>query len=661
MFAYRITAVQPPVFLGVGLTGSAGVNSECSSKYGDLPLEQDSEFSKFQSQRAGRNLLKPQPLESFQKSFGVLANRERAIFALLLVARSALHLLDVIGLIGVGLLAAMLASQATGRTEASFVGVTIGLSDSRDFIRVLVLVALLFLTKTIAGSLLVRKTVKFLARVETRLSADIAKSQFSRNLSKLDGRSLGEINWLLSGSTQQAFSGVLYSFSTLVAESALFVLLFALFVAVDPITAIAVITYFGVLVGGYQFFVNNNLSSLGSSLAESSKSAIDSISDAYNVFGESSVKGSNGYFVGRFVMAKEANAIARANQRFYLGLPRYVLEAGLMIGLLVLIGLQFSRESLSEGLAISGVFLTGGLRMVSALVPIQNALTDLRTLGPQSSAAQRAAQDSQENSSSGSHTRAELRDQKFLTREQMGVSISNLWFRFSERDPWLLKGLNLDLDGGTFCALVGPSGSGKTTLSEIILGLRTPERGHVRIGGKEPSSFHSHPDRPLAYVPQHPKAVSGDLISNVALGIPDEEINRDRAIEILHLLGLGERLAESKMSKTSLLLSEELSGGELQRLGIARAIYQSPRLLILDEPTSALDADLEELVTGIVREMVPESTVLVVAHRLSTIERAQKVIMLEGGAVTGEGTYRELIKSNGRFSGFVAKSRRERH
>lgn len=223
----------------------------------------------------------------------------------------------------------------------------------------------------------------------------------------------------------------------------------------------------------------------------------------------------------------------------------------------------------------------------------------------------------------------------------LGVELENVRFGYPG-SPEVLHGISASIEAGSTVAIIGPSGSGKTTLALLMLGLLSPTSGAVKIEGECPQRFaFQHPGM-LAYLPQKTHILEATLAENIALGLEPEDIDDERlaiAIEVSQLHETVEKLPD----KTREVLNQSrLSGGQSQRVGLARALYSKPSLLMLDEPTSALDADTEFAITAALQTLSATCTVVIVAHRLATIQNADKILVLENGQISGEGTFEQL-------------------
>ena len=194
---------------------------------------------------------------------------------------------------------------------------------------------------------------------------------------------------------------------------------------------------------------------------------------------------------------------------------------------------------------------------------------------------------------------------------------------------------------------MGPSGAGKTTLADLILGLNSPDQGTIALDGVDPKMLRLSAPGIISYVPQKPGMVSGTILENVALGVPIGEVDETWARECVRLAAL-DGVVDSLPNGINENLgrqSDKLSGGQIQRLGLARALYPRPRLIILDEATSALDAGSEAAVSKNIRDLGDAVTLVVIAHRLSTIQHADCVYVIDEGKVVASGAFKILRKS----------------
>ena len=580
-----------------------------------------------------------------KSSLGLLSNRQRAVFHFLTVVRVLINILDIAGLAAVGLLGAMLASGLTDRTSATFFGQTVTIGSSQDFLIMVAIIASFFIGKSVLATVFLRITTVFLAKVESEIATEVVHFIYSGSLARMRRFSAGDLQWAASSSAHQATSGILSAFATIVTESALFLAVFTVFVLVDSSTAIFITGYFLLLVLSFQLLVNQRLKRLSFRIQENTISFVDAINDLTVAFREISVLGVRERFLDEFSKSRSRVALDGAIQKFLFGLPRFFVESALMVGILALVAYQFARGTLSEGLVTTAVFLAGGVRMMAALLPLQNAVANLKTNAPQAQIAQRLVGEARADRSK--EASEETNGQPAIKPETSGpfsVHVNNVTFTHADSSVPVLESVSLDVPAGQFVAFVGPSGAGKTTLADLLLGLNEPDGGRILLSGWSPRTIRDARPGSIAYVPQAPGMVTGTVASNVALGIDQGKIDEAHIWACLKDAELSEFVESLPHGIFSSLgrQADALSGGQKQRLGLARALYSRPQLIVLDEATSALDASTEASITDTVSQLKNQATVVVIAHRLSTIQHADCVFVIEDGKTVASGPFSKI-------------------
>jgi ATP-binding cassette subfamily C protein len=238
--------------------------------------------------------------------------------------------------------------------------------------------------------------------------------------------------------------------------------------------------------------------------------------------------------------------------------------------------------------------------------------------------------------------------QKSTAYGPVSVQLDQVSFQYPDATQHTLDGVTLKVEPGQQIALIGPSGSGKSTIADLVTGLLEPSKGQVLIDGKPPRSTISETPGRIGYVPQKPGIVSGTILENISLGVPEESVDHEllkQAISDAHLTDVIHQLPDGIQTDLG-KRRDELSGGQLQRIGLARALYTKPGLLVMDEATSALDADSENEINKALDEMRGKVTVVLIAHRLNTVQRSDRVFLIESGKISASGEFPELLTSN---------------
>ena len=586
-------------------------------------------------------------LKPFLRSFRLLSARQKFIFTSLTFFRGLASFLDLLGLAAVGLLGAMLASGLRERTEAQFLGYSITIESSQTYFGVVLIIAGFFLSKSLVSILLLRLTTAFLARVEGAAAMEVAEYMYSADLGRLKRFSRGDVQYAIAHSSKYGMFNLLVSGAAVFTELSLFFGIAIAFIYVDASTALFVALYFLVLIGSFQLLINQRLKRIGGSLRASSIGVVNSIQDLTVAFRELVVFSKRDFYLAKLGKYRRREAKQTGRQMFLFGLPRFLVETGLMLGLLGLVAFQFSRDNTAESIVPTAIFLAGGVRMMAALLPLQNSIASMKTLGPQAELSQSLLEEARANPLSSvavepKHSQGGTEGATDFAGFE--VNLRDVVFTHHDGKEPVINGISMSIPSGGYVAFVGPSGAGKTTLADLILGIHEPDSGVIHVDGDTPQQIRSNRPGYISYVPQNPGLVSGTIAQNVALGVSDSDIDEQRVVEVLEQVGLLDFVdshpggIDNDLGKQA----DSLSGGQRQRMGLARALYPNPRLLVLDEATSALDAGTEASFTTTIARLALSTTVIVIAHRLSTIQDADRVYVIEDGRVSAEGTFPEV-------------------
>lgn len=592
-------------------------------------------------------------LKAIKRVIEFMGPNERMRYGVFLFGRGVIAIFDLLGILIVGYLAtsiALFVTQGSDPQRTIKVGtIDVAAVNATSISTVAFAIIVLFILKTILSLMLTKKLATFLAKIEARSAKTIAENVFTKGLENARRHSMQEVLFAIQVGSPNSFNFILNSLGTLVAEGFLFVLVLGAFIVVDPTVAIAAILYFGLIGFFIQFLIGRLVERAGEKAAKSTLAANEALSDLSEVLRESSILGIQKYFTNKIHKARLTSAGNTATQFVLAGLPRYVIETALALG----IGAFVYFESLNGNIATSagtlGIFLSGALRLIASMLPLQAALMTIRQAIPTSHRTMDLL--------AGQNSPAiDINPKELVTSvEPANVKIENLWFSYEGSTRDILKDISMEVTAGSQVAIIGGSGAGKSTLADIILGLLLPTRGQVLINEMDPVSLKLETRNIFGYVPQKPGMISGSISQNIALGSETSHIDIERlttAIEDANLSSFISSLPEgleTSMGKRK----DELSGGQLQRIGLARALYANPGLLIMDEATSALDAESENEIKVALDRLRGRTTVIMIAHRLNTIQKADRVYVMEDGQISDSGTFPELIKNNAKVQKLV--------
>ncbi|MEM9905558.1 MAG: ABC transporter ATP-binding protein [Cyanobacteria bacterium P01_D01_bin.44] len=329
--------------------------------------------------------------------------------------------------------------------------------------------------------------------------------------------------------------------------------------------------------------------------------------------------------------------------------PRVSIETVLIIFLILFILLSnlVLGRSLEELTSIMGIFAVSSLRMIPAATRILNAVGRIRSMSYAIDMLYRDLKTIEAYSANGpsAYLKQVGHRPRLPVKFDHEVVLDNLTFHYPNSNKPAIEGVSLKIRRGESIALVGKSGSGKTTLVDIILGLLEPSSGDICVDGVSVYQNLRSWQNLLGYIPQSIFLTDETVAQNIAFGIPLHEIDPDRLNAVIKAAQL-EELIEQLPQGIHTSVGERgvrLSGGQRQRIGIARALYYGREILVLDEATSALDTETEKLVSDAIDSLVGSKTLIIIAHRFSTIANCDRVYRLENGQIQQTGTYEEVI------------------
>jgi len=588
-------------------------------------------------------------LANVKQSLLLLDPREQLLIIILTALRALLGLLDIAGIFLIGLLLAKGTNQITGNNSTNETLEFISkMSGNLDLIEIASLALVLFLSKSLFASLLMKYMMVRFAKAETQIATLVYFRILRSPISKVSKFSQSEIIYALTYSAGFAITQLFAV--TVIIFSELFLLIFVsvIFALVDLQLTLYIVIYFFIIGLVIYRTIGSQFQKAGKKYASSAISASATVEDSLVAFREIFTLEKQDDFRVKFTEARAILARSTASINYLSGLPRYIIESALMIGAIGLAAFTLSTGDPASAAGTLGIFLTGGLRIMASMLPLQNSLGTLKQLTAQADSFLRLAkQFPGELDKSGADFKPKATDNNL---EPVEIKLNQVSYTYENSEFPAVKNVSLNVPKGNTVAFIGASGSGKSTLADLIVGLLMPTTGTVLV---------ENPDfRNIGYVPQSPGIISGTISQNITLDMNKKSFDQERlnnALSLSHLTDLVNTL-ENGVDTELGAQSDGLSGGQLQRIGLARAIYANPGLLVLDEATSALDAETEAAVSDSLRTLHGKCTTIVIAHRLSTIQNADTVFVFDKGEVVAAGKFAELVETNDIVARFVELS-----
>jgi ATP-binding cassette subfamily C protein len=476
-----------------------------------------------------------------------------------------------------------------------------------------------------------------IARMESD-TANLLADYFFRHEAKSDAGSLSKFqNQVIQSS--YGFGVFLNGRYLVIAEASLMIAIIGVFLIINPIAALGLFAFLGLVFWLISRFTTRRIVSASGDQQMGYLVSLETTKDLFAIKRESQLAGVLNVWLSKFGQARTKAAIGSGNLFVINGLPRYLVETSLILGIFGFLGGVVIFSDIASQAVSIGVFMAGGLRLIASLIPMQAAWNQMINGGAVGQGAFEVLQKLKESTPQNKEIDGPPLEGPVRLR------LENLHFSYEGGDM-VLDGVSFFAEAGMHTALVGPSGAGKSTVFDLSLGFLQATSGSISLNGNNPVELIGRNPGAVGLVPQSPRLISGTLAENVSL-LPDKETDADWVASCLSKVGLGWMIGADGLGIEAQLQpdSGQLSGGEIQRIGLARALYRRPKILFLDEATSALDAETESRVSKMLESLKGEVTVLTIAHRISTVMNADKIVYLQDGKVQGQGTFSELKKS----------------
>lgn len=555
--------------------------------------------------------------------------------------------LDLLGIALIGILGALAITGIQSGTPGDRVSKILSLLqiDSYSFQKQTVVIAIfsvsILVFRTIISISLTRVTLRFIARKSAAISSNLMSSILSQSIEKIQSYSIQSTMYAISNGVTAITLGVIGGLTSLIADLALVTVMTLGLFFIDFQIAVFAIIFFS-SIGFILYKVQQRQArSLGKREAELNIRSNQKIYESIVAFREISTKGATGNYAKEIKDIRFELADTLAQISFLPNISKYVIEASIIIGALLVSAFQFIHYDAKHAVATLAVFVAAASRISPAILRAQQGLISIKNSLGGAETTLKMIQEVGLHSSKSLHVRSPIFKHDTF---KGSLSSNKVGFRYESNTNFELNDINLEVLPGEFVALVGTSGSGKSTLADLFMGVLSPSAGEVVISGLSPLNATNNHAGAVAYVPQTVEVFPGSISSNISLGYLSETTNIEQIKKAAKLAMLSEYIEtlpegfETNLGDRGV----KLSGGQRQRLGIARALYTNPKLIVFDEATSALDGMTEQDITDSLMALKGEVTILMIAHRLSSIRKADKVVYVENGKIIAVGTFDEV-------------------
>ena len=584
------------------------------------------------------------------KSLSILSKSDRKKILAVVVLQVFLSALDLLGVLAIGLLGALSVSGLQSREpgvqlDSTLRFLTISESSFQTQVAILAVGALLLLVgRTILSIIFTRRILFFFSRRGAKISASLISRLLSQPLLTVQARTTQETLYAVTNGVSLITLQILATGIVMVADLSLLLVMTLGIFLVDPFTAIGTFLLFS-LIGYFLYRYMHLLAGyLGVKYSELSVVSNEKIVEVFGSYRESVVRNRRDYYAREIGKIRFALAEVEAEGSFMPYVSKYVIETAVVVGALLVGATQFVLQDAAQAVATLAIFLAAGSRIAPAVLRLQQGFVQIRrSFGAAQPTFELIESLGQSQIIENVDDNVDVLHEGFYSE----IQLQNVSLTYPTKQLPAISNFSISIQPGTLVAIVGSSGAGKTTFIDVLLGVMTPDEGTVLISGLPPLLAVAKWPGAIAYVPQDVAISSGTIRENVALGFPEQQATDELVTSALKVAQLDQFVSDLPRGLDTQVgeRGAKISGGQRQRLGIARAMFTKPHLLVLDEATSSLDGETEASISDAIHALRGSTTVVLIAHRLSTVRDADIVVYLADGKVRAMGTFNEVRKA----------------
>lgn len=584
------------------------------------------------------------------RSARVLSASDRRKIVAVAILQICLGALDLLGVLVIGLLGALSVTGVQSTQPGSSVNSVLQLlhiSEASFQTQAAILGAsavVLLVGRTLLSIFFTRRILFFFSRRGAKISANLISRLLSQSLLTIQTRTTQDTLYSVTRGVEYITLQVLATSVVLVADISLLLVMGVGLFVVDPITAAGTFLVFSVIGFFLYRLMHVRAGALGAKSSQLNIRSNEKIVEVFSSYRESVVRNRRDYYAREIGRLRFDLADTSAETYFMPFVSKYVIETTVVLGALLIGAAQFVLQDATHAVATLAIFLAAGTRIAPAVLRVQQGSIQIRgSLGAASPTLDLI-------DALGNAPLVENVDDTVDVLHAgftANIEIAGATFTYPGKSTPAIADVTLTIPAGSSVAFVGPSGAGKTTIVDVLLGVLNPDMGSVVVSGLPPLAAVARWPGAVSYVPQDVVISNGTIRENVALGYPAEVASDELVMSALKVANLDEFVAGLPHGVDTPVgeRGTKISGGQRQRLGIARAMFTRPHLLVLDEATSSLDGKTEASISAAIHGLKGSTTVVMIAHRLSTVRNAEVVVYMAEGKVIATGTFDEVRRA----------------
>jgi ABC-type multidrug transport system fused ATPase/permease subunit len=579
----------------------------------------------------------------------ILAKEDQRKIFLLSVMQTFLGALDLLGVAAIGALGALAVSGIQSKEPGNRVGSFLAflhldnISFQSQSAILGISASIILIGRTLISIKITRRTLYFLGRKAAFISEELIARFLSNPLTRVQATTVQTVLYSTTKGVELVTLGIIGTIAALVSDFAVLFFLFTGLFIVDPKIAVGTLIIFAVVGIALYRKMHVKAQSLGEKQTKLAIEANEKIVQVLTSYREAVVHNRRDFYAREIGRVRLNLSDTLAELSFMPNVSKYVIETTIVLAALLMGATQFLLQDAAHAAATLSVFLAAGTRIAPAVLRIQQGSVSIRSnLGQAKPTLDLIEELVATKALPKSSDLINFEHENFDQR----IELKNVSFSYSRSERKILNEINLVFDPGSLTALVGPSGAGKTTLLDVLLGILSLDSGMIQISKEDPLTAIEKWPGAISYVPQDILIINGTVRENIVMGFsplstPDENIWD--ALKKANLFEFVNSLPD-KLNTQVGEMGSKISGGQRQRLGIARAMLTQPKVLVLDEATSSLDGETEAILAETLNFFKGSMTIILIAHRLSTVKNADRILYIDQGKVLAEGDFSTVRK-----------------